>query len=55
MELNFLLRVQWTLLVVRGLRKYLEVTPGKYLIESLQKTAVFGTPHTMWKVLQSGT
>jgi hypothetical protein len=39
--------------VTRGLRKYLEEIPGKYSIDSLQKTAILGTSHILRKVLQS--
>jgi hypothetical protein len=39
-------------MVTRSLRKHLEAVPGKHLIDSLQKTAVLGTAHIIWKVLQ---
>jgi len=39
-------------IVTRSLRKNLEVVPGKHSIDSLQKTAVLGTAHTIRKVLQ---
>jgi hypothetical protein len=39
-------------IVTRSLRKNLEAVPGKHSIDSLQKTAIFGTSHTMRKVLQ---
>jgi hypothetical protein len=39
-------------IVTRSLRKNLEAVPGKYSIDSLQKTAVFGTSHIIRKVLQ---
>jgi hypothetical protein len=39
-------------MVTRGLRKNVEVIPGKYSIDSLQKAAVLGTSHVMRKVLQ---
>jgi hypothetical protein len=39
--------------VTRGLRKYLEEIPGKYSIDSLQKTAILRTSHILRKVLQS--
>jgi hypothetical protein len=41
--------------VTRGLRKNLEAIPGKHSIDSLQKTAVLGTSHVIWNVLQSET
>jgi hypothetical protein len=34
-------------------KKYLETTPGKYSIDSLQETAVLGTSHIIRTVLQS--
>ena len=39
-------------IVTRSLRKNLEAVPGKHLIDSLQKTAIFGTSHIIRKVLQ---
>ena len=36
----------------RSLRKNLEAVPGKPSIDSLQKTAILGTSHIIWKVLQ---
>jgi hypothetical protein len=42
-------------IVTKGLRKNLEVIPGKYSLDSLQKTATLGTSHMIWKVLQSET
>jgi len=39
-------------IVTRGLRKNLEALPGKHSIDSLQKTAILGTPHIIRKVLQ---
>ena len=41
--------------VTKGLKKNLQVTPGKHSTDSLQNTAVLGTSHTMLKVLQSET
>jgi ABC-type methionine transport system permease subunit len=38
--------------VVRSLRKNLEAVPEKHLIDSLQETAILGTSHIIWKVLQ---
>jgi hypothetical protein len=43
-----------TVIVTKSLRKYLEATPGKHSIDSLQMTAVLGTSH-IWKVLQCVT
>jgi hypothetical protein len=39
-------------IVTRSLKKNLEAVPGKYLIDSLQKTAILGTSHIIRKVLQ---
>ena len=36
----------------RVLKKNLEATSGKHSIDSLQKTAILGTSHTIWKLLQ---
>ena len=42
-------------IATKVLRKNLEATSGKHLIDSLQKTAVLGTSHIIRKVLQSET
>jgi hypothetical protein len=42
-----------TRIVTQGLWKNLEAIPGKHSIDSIQKAAVLGTSHIMWKVLQS--
>ena len=42
-------------IATRSLRKNLEAVPGKHSIDSLQKTAIFGTAHTIRKVLQCET
>jgi len=39
-------------IVMRSLRKNLEVVPRKHSIDSLQKTAILGTSHIIRKVLQ---
>jgi hypothetical protein len=39
-------------IVTRSLRKNLEAVSGKHSIDSLQKTAILGTSHTIRKVLQ---
>ena len=39
-------------MVTRSLKKNLETVPGKHLTDSLQKTAILGTSHTIRKVLQ---
>jgi hypothetical protein len=47
--------VRATGIVTRSLRKNLEDIPRKHSIDSQQKTAVLGTAHIMWEVLQCGT
>ena len=42
-------------IVAKGLKENMEVIPGKHSIDSLQKTAILGTSHTVWTVLQSET
>jgi delta-aminolevulinic acid dehydratase/porphobilinogen synthase len=42
-------------IVTKGLKKNLEAMPGKHSIDSLQKTALLGTSHTVRKALQSET
>jgi len=39
-------------IITRSLRKNLEAIPGKHSIDSLQKTAIYGTSHIIRKVLQ---
>jgi len=39
-------------IVTRNLKKNLETVPVKHSIDSLQKTAIFGTSHIIRKVLQ---
>jgi len=39
-------------IVTRSLKKNLETIPGKHSIDSLQKTAILGTPHIIRIVLQ---
>ena len=41
--------------VAWSLRKNLEAAPGKYSVDSLQKTAILGTSHIIRKVLQCET
>jgi len=38
-----------TWIVTRSLRKNLEAVPGKHSIDSIQKTAILGTSHIIWK------
>jgi hypothetical protein len=42
-------------IATKVLKKNLDATPRKHSIESLQKTAVHGTSHTIRKVPQSET
>ena len=44
-----------TRLVTKGWRKNLEAVPAKHSVYSLQKTAVIGTSHIIWEVLQCET
>jgi len=44
-----------TEIVTEGLKTGLEAIPGKHSTDSPQKTAVLGTSHIIWKVLQSET
>jgi hypothetical protein len=44
--------IRTTGIVTRSLRKKLEAIPEKHSIDSLQKTAILGTSHTIRKVLQ---
>ena len=39
-------------IVTRSFKKNLEAVPVKHSIDSLQKTAILGTSHTIRKVLQ---
>jgi len=39
-------------IVTRSLRKNLGAVSGKHSIDSLQKTAILGTSHIIWEVLQ---
>jgi hypothetical protein len=42
-------------IVTKSLRKKLEAVPGKYSVDSLQKTAILGTSHIIRKVLHCET
>jgi hypothetical protein len=37
--------------ISKSFRKYLSSIPGKHEIKDLQKTAILGTAHILWKVL----
>jgi len=39
-------------IVTRSLRENLEAVTGKHSLDSIQKTAILGTSHIIWKVLQ---
>jgi len=47
--------IEATEIVTRSLRKNLEAVPGKYSMDSLQKTAILGTSHIIREVLQCET
>ena len=42
-------------IVTRSLRKNFEDIPGKHSVDSIQETAILGTSHIIWKVLQCET
>ena len=37
--------------ISKSFRKYVSNIPGKHEVKELQKTAILGTAHTLWKVL----
>jgi len=37
--------------ISKSFKKYASNTPGKREVKTLKKTAIFGTAHTLWKVL----
>jgi hypothetical protein len=37
--------------ITKSFRKYLSNVPGKHEVKELQKTAILGTAHVLWKVL----
>jgi hypothetical protein len=37
--------------ISKSFRKYLSSKPGKHDIKELEKTAILGTAHILWKVL----
>jgi len=39
----------WT--ISKSFRKYVSNIPGKHEVKELQKTAILGTAHILWKVL----
>jgi len=51
-RVDILIIIIITGIVTRSLRKNLEAVPEKHSIDALQKTAILGTSHIIWKVLQ---
>ena len=37
--------------ISKSLRKYISNIPGNHKVKELQKTAILGTAHILWKVL----
>jgi len=37
--------------ISKSFRKYVSNTPGNHKVKKLQKTAILGTAHILWKVL----
>jgi len=37
--------------ISKSFRKYVSNTPGYHKVKELQKTAILGTAHILWKVL----
>jgi len=52
---DYNIKIGSTGIVKRSLKKNLEATPGKHLIDSLQTTVILGTSHIIRKVLQCET
>jgi len=42
-----------TRIVTEGLKKNFESMPGKHSVDAVQNTAILGTSHIIWKILQS--
>jgi hypothetical protein len=42
-----------TRIITKGLKKNLESVPDKHSVDAVQNTAVLGTSHIIWKILQS--
>ena len=38
------------IIIIMLFRKYMSNIPGKHEVKELQKTAILGTEHTLWKV-----
>jgi hypothetical protein len=45
--------IRATRIVTKGLKKNLESVPDKHSVDVVQNTAVLGTSHIIWKILQS--
>jgi hypothetical protein len=44
--------ITWaTRIISKSYRKYLSYIPGNHEIREVQKTAILGTAHVLWKVL----
>jgi hypothetical protein len=37
--------------ISKSFRKYVSTIPGNHVVKELQKTAILGTAHILWKVL----
>jgi len=37
--------------ISKSFRKYVSNIPGKYVVKELQKRAILGTAHILWKVI----
>ena len=55
LEVSCVVRRIYTSLGARGLKKNLETIKENHAVDSVQKTAVLGTSHTVQNVLQSET
>ena len=51
LEVSGVVRPIYGSLGVKRLRKNFESLPGKHSIDSIQKTAILGTPHNIRKLL----
>jgi len=48
-------KVGATRIVTKGSKKNLESLPDKHSVDAVQNTAILGTSHIIWKILQSET
>ena len=51
-EIPRMMMMMMMIITIIIIRKNLEAVPGKHSIDSLQETAILGTSHIIWKVLQ---